>query len=467
MYIFIIYIAMFSTIVAVSDKGGIGKNNDIPWKVKEDLAFFKSMTLHQVVIMGGSTFRSMKCKPLPLRLNLVVSLSPDIKDNPEQGLKVFRDIWECVRYASKSAECKGKKLFIIGGATIYNWFFKYRLIQEEYITHICSPDVNDGLECDRFYPVDVLALHKELTPIQASNDYIIFHKVHNNLEEEAMLGLMRELLTSGNQRMERTGVGAASLFGRQLSFNLLDNAFPLMTTRPMFVRGIFEELMLYIRGQTDSKILESKGVPVWKGNTTRAFLDSRGLQRLPEGDMGHSYGFSFRHYGGKYINCKSNYDGVGYDQLQSVMTSLKEEPYGRRHIIDLWEPNFAHLAALPPCLYNYQFYVSDGYLDCMMTQRSSDFAVAGGWNVATGALLTYFISHYVGLKPRRLIWNLGDVHLYNNAVESIRQQITRTPYRYPLLFLRNMPEKIEQIELNNIEIMCYRTHPKLEFVMNQ
>jgi thymidylate synthase len=277
---------------------------------------------------------------------------------------------------------------------------------------------------------------------------------------------MASLLHTAEQpRCNRTGCPTYSLFGRQFRFALDNNKFPLMTTRKMFLRGIFEELMLYLRGQTDSKILEKKGIHVWRGNTTRQFLDKNGLT-LPEGDMGHSYGFSFRHFGAEYKTCHDNYDGQGFDQLYYVINEINKNPTSRRLIISLWEPNHMHKAALPPCLYNYQFYVSNGQLSCMMTQRSSDFALAGGWNIATGALLTYFIAHYTNTKPFELIWNIGDLHIYHNNLSAVAQQITRNPNIYPKLYLTNMPEKIDNITYDNLQLINYCPQGHISMNMN-
>jgi len=286
---------------------------------------------------------------------------------------------------------------------------------------------------------------------------------------------MEKILTKGNKRNDRTQVGTYSLFGGELTFDLSNGRFPLMTTRKMFVKGIFEELMLYIRGQTNTKILEEKGVNVWSPNTTRAFLNTRGLSHLPEGDMGHSYGFSMRHFGAQYIDCLTDYTDKGFDQLSWLINEIRTNPFSRRLIISLWEPDRMHQAALPPCLFNYQFYVenpneddpnSQLTLSCKMTQRSSDIAVAGGWNIVTGALFTIMLASVCKLKPKTLIWSLGDVHIYNNLKEQVQTQIKREPYLYPIINLINPPEKIEDFALENFEILGYQSYVPIKLTMN-
>ncbi len=450
---------MFSTVVAVDSEYGIAKNGKIPWYFSEDLKFFKELTVGHVIIMGRKTYESIG-KALPGRINIVISTTnPKVDSN----VLIFNDLWDCVKHCL--SEYKDKQLYVIGGSRIYNWFIENRLIGNEYITLI-----NNNYSCDTFYPNEISIYKKNISDAIISelyecNDYKRYKIQHMNKEEQKFLNLGISILNNGNNKSDRTGVGTLSLFGKQLEFDLSNNTFPLLTTRKMFFRGIFEELMLYLRGQTDSSILEEKGVNVWKGNTTREFLDVRGLQCLPIGDMGPSYGFLFRYFGAEYKTCKFNYTGQGYDQLYNVIHTIKTNPNDRRLVISLWDPYNINKCPLPPCLYNYQFYVNDGKLSCMMTQRSSDFVVAGGWNIATGALLTYLIASVTGLMPYRLIWNIGDVHVYNNLIEQMNEQLTRNSYLFPKIFITKK-EKIEDYEFTDIKLLGYKYHESIRMTMN-
>ena len=181
-------------------------------------------------------------------------------------------------------------------------------------------------------------------------------------EEDEYLNLMRNILYSGVSNDDRTGVGTLSIFGSMLKYNLRDT-FPLCTTKKMFFRAIFEELMFYLSGKTDNKILQEKNIHVWDGNTTREFLDKRGLSHYEEGDLGQTYGFNFRHFGAEYKGCSYDYGtntehSVGYDQLANVIHLIKNDPGSRRIIIDLWDCASIHKAALPSCLCKYQFNVN-------------------------------------------------------------------------------------------------------------
>lgn len=449
---------MFSVVVAIDQDCNIGKQGNIPWKCPEDLLHFKTLTAKNVVIMGRKTYESIG-KPLPDRINIVISSSSDSTTlSSDTSVCICKDPWDVVRYCWQNH--RNKKWFVIGGSQIYDWFWNHRLIQDVHVTYIKA--IHDACDVKFMFPRPNAKLIST-TKLSEIADYSYY--MVQNQEEIACLDLMREILNSGNLKSDRTGTGTKSLFGKQLRFDLRNNTFPLMTTRKMFLRGIFAELMLFIRGQTNNQILEDQKISIWRDNTTREFLDSRQLQHMPVGDMGSSYGFLFRHFGASYITCLHNYTGQGVDQLQNVINTLKTNPNDRRIIISLWDPTSLNNCPLPPCLYNYQFYVHNNELSCMMTQRSSDFVVAGGWNIATGALLTYLIANVCGLTPAELVWNLGDVHIYNNLVEQAKVQSKREPRTYPKLFI-NKKEKIEDFEFADLELIVYDPYPAIEMVMN-
>lgn len=438
---------MFSIIVACDLKNGIGKDGSIPWHDSNDLKNFKKLTTNNIVIMGKKTFESIGNKPLPNRINCVISKTMYNRDD----IKLFRDMWSCVKWCNKQK----KQAFVCGGSGIYKWFDDNNLVSELYLTKI-----PEDYKCDVFYHPP----NKEHYIIEQTDKYL--HIKYKNLEETQIINLLSDILNNGVQRSDRTGTGTISLFGRQLRFNLKNNQLPLMTTRKIFFRGLFEELMMYLRGQTDTKILEQKNVNIWKGNTSREFLDSRNLQHLEVGDMGHSYGFSFRHFGAEYKGCNADYTDQGYDQLNQLLKGIKNDPNSRRHIISLWEPQHFHNAALPPCLYQYQFYVVNNQLSCMMTQRSSDIMVAGGWNVAAGSLLTILVAYYCNLEPNELIWNIGDAHIYNNLIEATKENINCQTTVFPKLFLKNMPKDITLVNYENLELINYKVNNKISVVLN-
>nr|QQV29283.1 thymidylate synthase [Kaumoebavirus] len=253
--------------------------------------------------------------------------------------------------------------------------------------------------------------------------------------ESQYLELVEKILKEGQKiDDDRTGVGTYSLFRPMELRHDMRKGFPLFTTRKMFFRGIVEEMIWFMNGCTDSKVLAAKGVKIWEANSTRAELDKRGLTGYKEGDIGPTYGFNFRSYGATYLGCQYDYEGLGFDQVAQVVRTLREFPSGRRHVIDLWDPNVMGKVTLPPCAMYYQFYVRDGrYLDCHHMIRSSDVVLGLPWNIASAALLLTLIGGEVGLEPGILTVGLGDAHIYQNHLDGIRGFIDRAPKKLPRL----------------------------------
>ena len=186
---------------------------------------------------------------------------------------------------------------------------------------------------------------------------------------------MRKILRDGNVKGDRTGVGTVSLFGAQMRFSLRNNEFPLLTTKRVFWRGVVEELLWLIRGCTDSKQLAAKKVYIWDDNGSREFLDKLGFTARELGDLGPTYGWQWRHFGAKYIDCNTNYQGQGVDQLAQIIQTIKTNPNDRRIILSAWNPIDLPLIALPPCHIFAQFYVANRELSCQMYQRSCDLGL--------------------------------------------------------------------------------------------
>ena len=279
--------------------------------------------------------------------------------------------------------------------------------------------------------------------------------------------LLQHVLKEGNLKEDRTGTGTTSVFGYQMRFNLAEG-FPLLTTKKMWLRAIFEELKFYLSGKTDNSILTEKGINIWNENTTRDFLDKRGLKWLPEGDIGSSYGFQMRRFGTKYLDCNANYELKGFDQLEYVINLIINNPDSRRIVINLWNPTQLHEMSLPPRLYGYQFYVANKKLSCKLIQRSSDIYIAGSHNCVSGAILVHMICKITGLIPGELIWSPSDIHIYLNQIESIKIQLTRIPRPFPTLNIKNFPKgnNILNFEFSDLELKNYEPFEKINFAMN-
>jgi len=453
---------MFSLIVATDVNNGISLNGKIPWNCPEDMVHFKNTTTNHVCIMGRKTWDSLpsKYKPLPNRINVVLTRNQWSNENGFPDF-IFSSIDDCVTYFSTNKKMyNGKKLFVIGGSEIYKQFLDNNLIYDIHATRI-----NEDYKCDKFILYPRIKLISGVS-LSENSIYSVYNTI--NLEEMTFLNLMRDIIEKGYGRSDRTGTGTISLFSRELRFNLKNNNIPMMTTRPVSLKIVFEELMWILRGQTNVNILKEKNINIWDPNTTREFLDSVGLNALPEGDIGASYGFQMRHFGYDYIDCNQDYTNKGFDQLENVINLLKHNPYSRRILINLYNPTQLNKMALPPCVYGYQFYVADGFLSCKLIQRSSDIALAGSHNCASGALLVHMLCCITGLKPGELIWSPSDIHIYNNQINSVLEQLKRNPKPFPILKIIKPPKdnNILNFEFDHIQLLNYDPFTRIQFAMN-
>jgi thymidylate synthase len=293
-------------------------------------------------------------------------------------------------------------------------------------------------------------------------------------EEYKYLNLMKDILEKGTDKGDRTGVGTRSLFGTQLKFDLT-KSFPIMTTKKVFFRGIAEELLWFIRGDTDSKHLEEKGINIWKGNTSREFLDKRGL-KYREGLAGPVYGFQWRSWGGIYypnhsssMEVRNKYRdlslGKGIDQLQNVVDTLKNNPNDRRMLVSAWNVSELNNVALPSCHILFQFYVENGFLHLQFYMRSIDTLLGLNFNLTSYALLAHLIAKITNLKPGSITYCGGDTHLYSNHFSQAQEQISRTPYPFPQLIIKKDIKTLEDIEgmcFEDLELVGYKSHPAIK-----
>ena len=284
-----------------------------------------------------------------------------------------------------------------------------------------------------------------------------------NKEEQAYLDLVKTIIENGHKKEDRTGTGTLSLFGQHLRFNL-QHGFPLLTTKRVFFKAVAEELLWFISGDTSSKTLDKKGVHIWDKNGSRTYLDSIGLNHREEGDLGPVYGFQWRHFGAKYIDCHTDYSYQGIDQLQHVIDTIVKNPNDRRIILCAWNPIDLPSMALPACHVLSQFYVSDGTLSCHVYQRSCDMGLGIPFNIASYALLTCMISKLCYLIPGELIFSMGDTHVYTNHVNPLKIQIDRKPRSFPKLTI-NRKETINDDKIDDFVITDYFPYEKIDMEM--
>lgn len=282
------------------------------------------------------------------------------------------------------------------------------------------------------------------------------------------IDLLKKILEDGQEKSDRTGVGTLSIFGHQMRFDLT-KGFPLLTTKKMFWRGIVEELLWFIRGETNSKILEDKGVNIWKGNTSADFLKKRGLANYPDGEAGPIYGHQLRNFNGDFVALRGHIyksdDGV--DQLTQLVEGLMSNPHSRRHIITLWNPSQVDDMALPPCHgLVVQFYVDNSdKLSCFMHQRSVDNLLGLPFNIASYSLFVHLIAKLTGYKAGEFIWSGGDTHIYLNHLDAVKEQILRDPYESPSLIIKKDIQNIsdlEQLQYEDLELVNYKFYPPIK-----
>lgn len=299
------------------------------------------------------------------------------------------------------------------------------------------------------------------------------HDGHDEHGEYQYLNLLRQILTQGNRRQDRTGTGTIGLFGQQIRFDLSSDALPLLTTKFVPFKMVVKELLWFLKGQTDNNILRAQGVYIWDGNTSRDFLDKRGLGAYREGDIGPMYGFNWRHFGATYHGCDGDYTGQGIDQLEQVIHLLKTDPFSRRIAMTTYNVTDLEKGVLHPCHGVFvQFYVDgdgDGIkrLSCHMTQRSVDCGCGLPFNIASYAILTHLIALKVDMLPKELVISTGDTHIYINHVTALEQQLTREPYPFPKLRLGAVKEKKwEDLTVDDFELLDYVHHPSIKLLFN-
>ena len=264
---------------------------------------------------------------------------------------------------------------------------------------------------------------------------------------KSYLDMLQHILAHGDPHKDRTGVGTTSVFGYQLRHDLREG-FPLLTTKKMFLRGIVEELRWFLQGRTDNQWLVDRNVHIWDAWATEEQCAKFGR---PKGDLGPIYGHQWRNFGGAYIDSyNESVRTQGVDQIANLVKDLQQNPGSRRMIVTGWNPEQATQVALPPCHTLFQCKVTEvhevndklvgsdlPYLDLQLYQRSADSFLGVPFNIASYALLTHLLAHVCNLIPRYFIHTFGDLHVYNNHVDQVKLQCSRTPMVLPHLTIDN------------------------------
>ena len=470
-------------ILAIDEQNGIATNNKIPWSIHKDRQFFHTVTTSSpkgkknVVIMGRKTWEQLPLKILNDRINIV--LTKTVNKKYKEGLYFCENVVDALKLILLlSNTISINEIFICGGKELYELFINYPcpIIKKLYVTKIkknynTNTIVNMNLELYKEIKLTSVNTFDNNSVSTIDMDFYEYERIQNT-DELGYLNLLKRVITNGHYRQTRNSK-TYSCFSDHIEFNLENYIFPLLTTKKMFLRGIFEELKFFLTGKTDTKLLEQKGVNIWKLNTSRDFLDSVGLDHLEEGDMGPLYSFQLRHFNAKYNGCHENYDNQGIDQFANVLHLLKTDKYSRRILMTTYNPSQINQAPLPPCHgIAIQFGVeNDNKLCCHMYQRSMDLFLGSPFNIASYSLLIFIIcelinndKYYYGEKfiPGKLSISIGDLHIYEEHVNVVEEQIKRIPFHFPTLNFNKKISSIDELEFEHLNLINYNYYPTLK-----
>ena len=451
-------------ILACTPSQGIGFQGRIPWKSPEDLQNFRRVTTNNCVIMGRKTYESIG-KPLSNRTNIVVSS----RNFDEKDLIVVKSVEDGITVAKT---INSEYLWVCGGATIYDYFMKNFVIDGIWMTEVPECECDSFVETNISEYLTMYDYHRLFQPKLFDGKFILNVFGINNYRtvDDDYLDLVDRLIKNGDRRETRNGI-TYSIFSEKLTIDLT-KGFPLLTTKKVFFKGIVRELLWFIRGETDSKILEEKGVNIWKSNTSVKFLRHNGLP-YEEGKGGPIYGFQWRRFGEKY---KYSIDGKemetaglekGFDQLQFIIDEIRTNPHSRRMLLTGWNPNQLDQMCLPPCHVSYQFYVQNGVLSCQMYQRSADVFLGLPFNIGSVALLTHLLAKVTHLRVGKVHVCLGNAHIYEEHFSAVQEQMERRQHRYllPDLEILRRLEKIEDYEFGDIHLKNYESNCSIKAKM--
>jgi len=258
--------------------------------------------------------------------------------------------------------------------------------------------------------------------------------------ERQYLDLLADILANGARREDRTGTGTLGVFGRQIRFDLADG-FPMLTTKKLHLKSIVLELLWFLRGDTNVRWLQERGVRIWDE------------WAAPDGELGPVYGKQWRSWAAP--------DGRVIDQISNVAAAIKNNPASRRHIVSAWNPADVDDMALPPCHCLFQFFVAGGKLSCQLYQRSADIFLGVPFNIASYALLTLMMAKVTGLEPGEFVHTFGDAHLYLNHIDQAKEQLAREPYPFPVMHIAGKDD-LFSFDYEDFRLEAYQAHPHIK-----
>ena len=500
-----------------SIQGIIGLNNDLFVNIKGDLEWFKEHTLNNIVVMGYNTFCSLPGKedinPLKKRLNIVITenhydelIQKIHKKEKSPHIIVYKDFKHFYNhwvpnsknnyktfYESNQFKCdfleeykNVKDIFVIGGSKIYENVFASYPIDAIYetITDI-TVDVKDHIqkghsvkflhnkikieEYTRTYYKqfrEKISLNNGFSKVDQEAIYSFsIYQANENINQQEMeyLRILKDIYENGQPNDSRNSRVLSIFSPPQMRFDLR-KGFPLLTSKRVGWKTVLRELLWFISGSTNNKILQSKGVHIWDGNSTKEYMQKRGLNDYQEGDLGPIYGFQWRHFGAKYYGCNADHTGRGFDQLKYIIHEIKTNPTSRRIILNSWNAADLDLMALPPCHVMVQFNIDvpNKCIDAKLIQRSGDMFLGVPFNIASYSMLLHIIGNITGYTPRYFIHDIGNAHIYENHKNAIDIQLRRKTFDSPQFKITKDILDIDSLEESDFDMINYIYYPSIK-----
>ena len=287
-----------------------------------------------------------------------------------------------------------------------------------------------------------------------------------NHEEYQYINLIENILENGTWEEGRNGK-TKSIFGNMMRFSLRDGKIPILTTKKTAWKTCLKELLWFIRGKTNNKLLTEQNVHIWDANASPEFLKSRGLDHYSDGELGPIYGHQWRHFNAKWEG-DEDYNNEGVDQLQQIIDQLKnpETRTSRRLIMSAWNPCQLNDMALPPCHILCQFNVHNGnQLSCALYQRSQDVALGASFNIASYGFLTHLLAKHCGLEAAEFVYFTGNCHLYEDHIEPMCEVLLRQPYEFPTVSIPQIRVNINDYSVDDFIISDYKYHEVIKMKM--
>lgn len=496
--------------------GGIGYQGKIPWNIPQEMRFFRERTQNCAIIMGRSTWESLPKRPLPNRLNVILTSKPkSVKDNANQNQHIITAPTLDDALTKIRQHPKYRYTYVIGGEDVYREAILHDLCDSIELSNISAELLKDNAMAakilydtefitqrfDRFFPHIPITFDMVSSTPTTFGAFEIWEKTIDSFSQEReYINVIQRVRQDGELVFaDRTGVGTLQSFGVSVRFSLNNDRIPVVTSKHVHWKSVAEEILQFARGDIDARKLEAKGVKIWKGHTSRQHLNSIGGTEIEEGSMWKAYGWQWRHWGLPYLGINANYPeikkalvlpdvvpqklemirkypqlrGVAFhDQLANVIHLLKTNPSSRRIVLSAWNVSDLHQMCLPPCHMLYVFNVSHGRLNCQMTQRSWDLFLGAPFNIAGTALLVRLICATTGLEPGEIKIDAANAHIYLNHIEQVDELIERANslefFRFPVLEINKPLHSLDDwnsLSADNLILRNYRSHPPIKAPM--